>query len=64
LQDGIGIAYPVVLDFDHVGDKYRDVGWLIAAGCRAKILEEIEKCRVLCANCRWSQTALQAGRLR
>jgi hypothetical protein len=55
---------PVVLDFDHIDDKYRDVGWLIAASCQSSILVEIAKCRVLCANCHRRHTATQAGRLR
>jgi hypothetical protein len=59
-----GVGDPVVLDFDHLGDKSRDVGWLIAAGCRATILNEISKCRVLCANCHRKHTAWQAGRPR
>jgi hypothetical protein len=59
-----GEADPVVLDFDHVGDKYRDVGLLIGASCTAKILAEIQKCRVLCANCHRRHTAASAGRLR
>jgi hypothetical protein len=59
-----GEADPVVLEFDHVGTKERDIGWLVPASCTARILNEIEKCRVLCANCHRRHTAAQHGRLR
>jgi hypothetical protein len=54
----------VVLDFDHLHHKVREVT-LIAVFCgRALLLAEIEKCRVLCANCHRRHTAQQAGRIR
>ena len=59
-----GVDDPVVLDFDHISDKYRDIGWLIQASCRAAILVEMAKCRVLCANCHRRHTASHAGRPR
>jgi hypothetical protein len=55
---------PIVMDFDHVGHKTRDIGWLITQSCTEKILAEIGNCRVLCANCHRMHTASAAGRLR
>ena len=52
---------PVVLEFDHLGDKafniskgIRDRGW------RA-VLEEIARCDVVCANCHRRRTARRGG---
>jgi hypothetical protein len=59
-----GESDPVVLDFDHLADKYRDIGWLVPASCTARIVAEIAKCRVLCANCHRRHTAAQNGRSR
>lgn len=48
-----GEADKVVLDFDHVrGDKVCEVSVMVGRGYRLwKIIEEIEKCEVRCANC-------------
>lgn len=59
-----GESNPVVLEFDHLTKKLHDIGWLIPASCTARILTEIEKCRVLCANCHRRHTAAQHGRVR
>ncbi len=41
-----------VLDFHHLRDKVKEVSVLAHTGCSKKrLLEEIEKCEVLCANC-------------
>jgi len=53
---------PVVLDFDHLRDKLRDVTRIAAFGGWSDLLAEIEKCRVLCANCHRRHTAVTAGR--
>lgn len=44
---------PVVLEFDHIrGKKVATVGALLATGYKwNRILAEIEKCEVRCANC-------------
>lgn len=44
---------PVVLDFDHVrGVKVCDISRMAHAGYRTwRIMEEIEKCEIRCANC-------------
>ncbi len=59
-----GEVDPVVLDFDRLRDKLWEVTNLARHGGWAKLLAEIEKCRVLCANCHRRQTALRAGRER
>jgi len=59
-----GETDPLVLEFDHLGDKV----FTIAAGLRDRpwqaILDEIEKCEVVCANCHRRRTALRRGSLR
>ena len=48
-----GIKNILVLEFDHIRGKKRDcVTRLLGSGCSWEvILEEIEKCDVVCANC-------------
>jgi hypothetical protein len=48
-----GESDSIVLDFDHVrGEKEYDVSRLVNQGARLwKIIKEIEKCEVRCANC-------------
>lgn len=47
-----GVSYPsYVMQFDHVrGEKKRDVARAVLFS-RKSLLEEIEKCEVVCANC-------------
>jgi hypothetical protein len=58
-----GESDPVVLQFDHLRDKARDVtamaGWSWAA-----VQAEIAKCEVVCANCHCRRTAMRAGSFR
>lgn len=59
-----GESNPYVLDFDHVrGEKSFSVGKAISGSHRSwvKILEEINKCEVRCANCHRKRTAIQFG---
>jgi hypothetical protein len=47
-----GESEPPCLDFHHPDGKERGVSQMVNHGyARARILEEAEKCRVLCANC-------------
>lgn len=48
-----GVAYPFyVMDFDHVsGDKVMMISDLVIRGATLKLLRELEKCEVVCANC-------------
>lgn len=41
------------MDFDHLDRKQKmaNVAYLVKHGCSAKLLEEIKKCDVICANC-------------
>lgn len=59
-----GESDPLVLEFDHRGDKAFD----IARGLRDRswraILEEMAKCDVVCANCHRRRTALRGGFVR
>jgi hypothetical protein len=57
-------ADPVVLDFDHLRDKRREVTVIAAFGGWSDLVAEMAKCRVLCANCHRRQTAVAAGRQR
>jgi hypothetical protein len=47
----------VVLEFDHLRDKTHNVAYLIRCGSWPRVLEEIAKCEVVCANCHRRRTA-------
>lgn len=52
----------IVLEFDHQRDKFKNVSEMIMQGYTFKrILEEIEKCEVVCANCHKRRTAKTFG---
>ena len=42
---------PFVMDFDHVADKTGEVGRLVSTYGTGRLLAEIERCEVVCANC-------------
>lgn len=49
---------PVVLEFDHRGNKERLIGRAVTTGCSIEtISKEVEKCDVRCANCHRRKTA-------
>lgn len=52
---------PIVLEFDHLGDKSFEIG----SGFRNRkweiVLEEMAKCDVVCVNCHRRRTARRAG---
>jgi hypothetical protein len=59
-----GETDPIVLEFDHRDgeEKDRTVAELVSDNCGwAKILAEIEKCDVRCANCHRRKTAIRHG---
>lgn len=57
-----GESDPIVLDFDHLGDKLECVASLSHRGApREEIAAEIAKCEVRCANCHRRITARRAG---
>ena len=58
-----GETDPVVLEFDHQGDKLKDVSDLLARNWKL-VLAEILKCEVRCANCHRRVTAKRAGWMR
>lgn len=59
-----GETDPVVLEFDHRGEKSFEVTQTFADRSWRSILDEIEKCEVRCANCHRRRTAVQRGALR
>lgn len=59
---GCGETNLVVLDFDHLRDKRRNVTYMVSAGFPwATIEKEIVKRQVLCANCHRIKTARERG---
>jgi hypothetical protein len=59
-----GESDPVVLEFDHLRDKSFAVAAKLVNYRWERILEEIEKCEVVCANCHRRRTARRRGALR
>lgn len=52
---------PIVLEFDHIGDKTADIARMIRSADLKVIEREIKQCEVRCANCHRRKTALRAG---
>ena len=59
-----GESDPVVLDFDHRGDKTFEIAAALTYKRWDVILAEIEKCGVVCANCHRRRTAARRGTVR
>jgi hypothetical protein len=59
-----GETDPIVLEFDHLRDKSFDISSELSRRNWQSILDEIEKCEVVCANCHRRRTAQRAGWLR
>jgi hypothetical protein len=52
---------PLVLQFDHLGDKTFNIGARLRDRPWKAILDEIAKCDVVCANCHRRRTVLRGG---
>jgi transposase-like protein len=51
---------PVVLEFDHIGEKVASVSRLVSDGASKRAIDtEIGRCEVVCANCHRRRTALR-----
>ena len=59
-----GEGDPVVLEFDHLGDKKFDIGHALPYRNWQSILDEIEKCDVVCRNCHRRRESRRSGALR
>jgi hypothetical protein len=59
-----GETDPLVLEFDHLGDKQFNVAKGIRDRNWESVLAEIAKCEVVCANCHRRRTARRGGFLR
>ena len=55
----------IVLEFDHLRDKRQNISVLISTGYEwAYILDEIQRCEVVCANCHRRRTARRSNNYR
>ena len=52
-----GESNPIVLEFDHKQNKNMNISELIKDSSLEKLINEIEKCEVRCANCHRKRTA-------
>ena len=59
-----GETDPIVLEFDHLRDKRFEISEALHGRTWQSILDEIEKCEVVCANCHRRRTAHRRGTLR
>ena len=59
-----GESDPVVLEFDHQGEKLFTIGQDLCDRNWTSILNEIAKCEVVCANCHRRRTARRRGHIR
>lgn len=57
-----GESDPIVLQFDHLGNKVATISDMLRYGrSEAAIFKEIAKCQVLCANCHLRKTSEDFG---
>jgi hypothetical protein len=59
-----GEGDPLVLEFDHLGDKQFGIGRGMRERPWQAVLAEIEKCEVVCANCHRRRTNRRGGFIR
>ncbi len=53
-----GESDPIVLEFDHIENKFENVSVMVKSRFSTKkLLEEIKKCEIRCANCHRRKTA-------
>lgn len=52
---------PLVLEFDHLRDKSNNIASVMRDWSLEKLMAEIEKCEVVCANCHKIRTSNRAG---
>jgi hypothetical protein len=58
-----GETNPIVLEFDHVRDKEFSIGNAVRRRVSlVRVIAEVEKCKVRCANCHRAKTYRDAGR--
>lgn len=50
------VYHPWQMDFDHLRDKQFDVSTAAGRSSLARLIQEIEKCEVVCANCHRDRT--------
>jgi hypothetical protein len=55
---------PVVLDFDHIGEKTFEIAQALPYRSWKTIVAEMGKCEVVCANCHRRRTAQRRGSVR
>jgi hypothetical protein len=57
-----GEADPVVLEFDHIGEKTASISVMLSQTATRKAVDaEIAQCEVVCTNCHRRRTATRAG---
>jgi|SRR5882757_216449 len=57
-----GLFHPVAMDFDHLGDKERNIADMVRDGSLiANIDKEVAKCELVCSNCHRLRTAKRGG---
>lgn len=57
-----GATDPIILEFDHIRDKEFNVGEANTLGITLKrVMAEVAKCEVRCANCHRKKTYHEAG---
>jgi hypothetical protein len=57
-----GASDPLVLQFDHREPKTKDIASLVRSGCNSqRLIHELSKCEVRCANCHRLRTATHGG---
>lgn len=56
-----GETDPIVLEFDHTGNKEFDISFLIRDHSIDKLKKEIKKCEIRCSNCHKRKTAREFG---